>query len=231
MDIQELSLFLPFYNEEKLAEKSIAETFKVLGGLNLRRYEVIAVENGSRDRTLEILKGLKLKYPQLRVMHLEKAGYGRALKAGFEAAKFEWVFFTDSDLQFDLAEISKLIEKVDGYKMAIGYRKGRREGFVRNFNTWGWNFLIRLLFGISVRDVDCAFKLIHRDVLKVILPLKSEGALISAELLVKAHRAGFEWIEVGVSHFPDPAGGSTGAKPSVIVKAFWELLKVRFKEL
>lgn len=223
--VKKLSVFFPFYNEQELAEKTIRTAFEVLAELELEDYEILAVENGSTDNTFKILKNLEGEFPKLKTVHLEEAGYGRALQYGFYHARFEWIFFTDSDLQFDLYEIKKLIQRSHRGDLILGYRLGRAEGLLRRLNTALWNNLIRWLLALSVRDIDCAFKLIRKKVIDEIPKLESTGALISAELLVKAKRAGFTFAEVGVHHYPDLAGGSTGANPKVIVTALKELWK------
>lgn len=221
--VKRLSVFFPFYNEEELAEKTIRTAFEVLSELNLEDFEILAIENGSSDNTFKVLKNLEQEFPKLRVFHLEEAGYGRALIHGFYTASFDWLFFTDGDLQFDLHEIKKLLERAFKADLVLGYRLERAEGLARRLNTAIWNNAIRLMFDLPVRDIDCAFKLIRKKVIDEIPKLESTGALISTELLVKAKRAGFTFAEVGVHHYPDLAGGSTGANPKVILTALKEL--------
>lgn len=214
-----------------MAARTIQKVYEILPTLNLERFEVIAVDDGSKDKTGEILDGLAKRYAHLSVIHHSpNRGYGGALKSGLYNSRYEWIFFSDGDLQFDLAEISKLTEKSSQADLIIGYRCNRAEGLIRHLNTFLYGFLIRFLFGLEVKDIDCAFKLIRKKAIETIPPLESEGALISAELLIKAKKTGFKIIEVPVSHYPDLAGGSTGAKMSVILRMFREVFRL-FRKL
>lgn len=196
-----------------------------------KEYEIIIVNDGSQDRTAEIADHLAQENSCIRVIHHQKnQGYGGALQSGLYNARYGWIFFSDSDGQFDLNELTNFAREVHDADLVIGYRLQRAEGFGRILNAKLWSGLMRLLFGLKVKDVDCAFKLIRREVIERIPRLESNGALISAELLIKAQRAGFKIKELGVGHFKDEAGGSTGANPKVILRAFQELWKLR-KEL
>ncbi|MBM4402323.1 MAG: glycosyltransferase family 2 protein [Candidatus Cloacimonetes bacterium] len=228
--IKKLSLFFPFYNEEKLVEKSIRTAFEVLPKLNLEEFEVIAVNNASKDATGEILEKLKNEYDSLRVIHQDPPpGYGKALKGGFYNTRYPWIFFTDGDLQFDLNELSKLLPQSNNADLIIGYRIKRAEGGTRLVYQKLFGFIIQIVFSLKVSDVDCAFKLIKKEVIDTIPTLQSDGAMISAELLIKAKRAGFKIVEVPVYHFPDSAGGSTGGSLKVIWKAGKELIALWHK--
>jgi glycosyltransferase involved in cell wall biosynthesis len=158
------------------------------------------------------------------VQHPQNRGYGDTLATGFAAATKELVFMTDGDAQFDLSEINKLLPLVEqGADMAIGYRSPRVDPPMRLLNALGWNLLIRLLFGYVARDVDCAFKLFRRAILNDV-KIQSGGATFSTELLVRTRRAGYIIKEVPVKHLPRTAGRATGARLSVIVRAFRELI-------
>lgn len=224
--IKQLSIFLPFYNEEPLVERCIAETFRVARELNLDQFEVIAVENGSTDNTLGELKKLKPKYDELRVINLDEAGYGLALQAGFRESKYDWVFFADSDLQIDLENLARFIEAADQNTapMVIGYRTNRADGWHRQLNALLIRIANRTLFSVKAKDIDCAFKLFHRSVVDKITPLSSKGAIISTEILAKAAQHKIPLKQLPVKHLPDPHGGSTGASLSVLLKVPGELL-------
>lgn len=226
--LKELSIFLPFYNEEPLVEQSIGEVFRVVQTLDLERFEVIAVENGSTDQTLKKLKELKPRYKELRVIHLKEAGYGLALQAGFKESRYEWVFFADSDLQISFENLPRFIQEahIREAPLVIGYRTNTADGWHRWINRQLIKTANRLLFGVKARDIDCAFKLFHRSVIEKIMPLESQGAIISSEILAKItlHRVPFK--ELPVEHLPDPAGGSTGASPKVLLKAARELFQL-----
>lgn len=219
-----LSIFFPAYNEEENIEEVANSALKVLDGL-ADRYEVLIIDDGSVDGTGEIADRLARIHPGIvRVIHHpQNLGYGGALKSGFYNSKFAWIFFTDSDGQFNIKELKKFLEAREDADLVIGYRIKRADPLIRVINTELYRLLIRVLFGLTVRDIDCAFKLIRRDVIEKIPKFRSEGALISAELLIQAKRYGFKIKEVGVSHYPRLYGKQTGANLSVILKMFKEL--------
>jgi len=225
--LRELSLFLPVYNEEANLEKTVKDVIPVLRQI-AKKYELIIVNDGSKDRSGEIAQNLARDNPFIRVItHPSNQGYGAALKSGFYNSQHEWIAFIDADGQFDFTEVTKLIEKAKEFDVIVGYRLNRQDSFKRKLFGWGWTTLSKILLGISVRDVDCAFKLIKRKVIKTIPPLQStRGGMISPELLARAGKAGFKITEVGVGHFPRGGGKQTGAGPRVIFKSFFELGKL-----
>lgn len=225
MKVESLSFFFPAYNEETNVEKMLEAGLRILPEV-AETWEIIPVNDGSRDKTKEILEKWAKERPEIRPIHHEtNQGYGAALISGFRASRFEWIFFTDGDRQFDLREITLLLEQRGEGDLILGYRKNRRDPLHRKINAWLWGFLVKNLFGFRVRDVDCAFKLIHRKVLENI-ELTAKGAMVSTELLARAHRRGFRFIEVGVTHHPRQAGTQTGANLKVILRAFQELFKL-----
>ena len=190
-------------------------------------YEVIVVDDGCRDGTARVLQALAGSEPALRVVrHASNQGYGAAVRSGFSAARHPWVFLMDCDNQFDPAEVSLLIERADGADIVTGYRAVRRDPLLRRLNAWAFFRLVRLLFGSMPRDVNCAFKLIRRDLLTR-LDLQRDGALINTELYVRARQHQARVVEVAVHHFRRTAGKQTGASPRVILRAFRELLAFR----
>ncbi len=220
-----ISAFFPAYNEEGNVAAMVARLVAVLPRV-ADEYEIIVVDDGSADRTGTIADELAASNPHVRVVHHERnRGYGGALKSGFAASRKEWTFFTDGDGQFDVEEIPRLLPFTAAHDIVVGYRLDRAEGGLRRLNAAAWNWLVRLLFGIPVRDVDCAFKLIHRPVLEAVRP-QAEGAMISTEFLARAVRAGFRVVEVGVHHYPRQHGRPTGANPLVIGRAFYELFRL-----
>ena len=218
-----LSIFFPFYNEEANIAAQTEDALKIAPQF-CQKWEIILVNDGSTDKTGEIAKELAKKYPGVRaVSHPQNRGYGAAVKTGLKKSRYDWIFFSDGDRQFNLKELEKLVEKSDQADLVIGYRQKRADSFIRLANAKLFNFLIRLLFGLKVKDVDCAFKLIKKEVIDNIWPLKSDGALVSSELLIKAKKKGYKIIEVPVSHRPRQAGKQTGANPRVIFKAFYDI--------
>jgi glycosyltransferase involved in cell wall biosynthesis len=220
-----LSVFFPCYNEEANVEAMVRKAQSVLPEIS-EKWEIIPVNDGSRDQTGPIIDRLAKEDPNVRPVHHEKnRGYGGAIISGYEAAKGDYVFFTDGDLQFDLREITLLIEKLDEGDLILGYRKNRRDSWLRKCNAFLWGSLVKFLFGFQVRDVDCAFKLLKRRMADKVR-LSAGGAMVSTELLARAHQAGFRFVEVGVTHYPRVAGTQTGANLKVILRAFKELFRL-----
>ncbi len=227
-----LSLFFPTYNEEKNIEETILRTIQVVeDSPYISDYELIVVNDGSSDATKIIAENLALEHPHVRVINHEKnSGYGAALKTGITEARMDYVFFTDADLQFDIIELQNLLVHLPEYKVVIGYRAPRQDPAMRLLNAWVWNKLNRILFGLKIRDIDCAFKLFKRENVQA-LSLQSRGAMISAETLIRLTREGVVIKEVPVSHLPRKAGSPTGAKLSVILRAMQEMAELYRGEL
>lgn len=225
--LNELSLFFPAYNEEANLEETVEKAIPVLKEV-AHKFELIIVDDGSKDRTGEIADKLAKKYSFIRVIHHHSnKGYGEALKSGYYNAKYEWIVFTDSDGQLDFSEVTKLIEAKDGVDIVAGYRLNRQDPVIRKLFGFGWTMLANLLLGINVRDVDCAFKLINKKVIETIPHLEStRGGMISPELLGRARKAGFKIKEVGVHHYSRTKGKQSGAELKVILKSFIDLEKL-----
>ncbi len=223
-----ISVVLPAYNEEKNVGQAVRSVLEVMEPIT-PDYEVIVVDDGSRDRTSEVVEELAESCPKVRlVRHEVNQGYGGALNSGFQAAARELIFFTSSDNQYDVAEVKKLLPYIETAELVIGYRADRRDPFIRRFFAWGWTTLVNLLFGYVSRDVDCAFKLFKREVISQVR-ITSKGAMIDTELLVGAKRKGLGIVEVPVSHFPRLAGEQTGANVLVILRAYRDLFKFRLQ--
>ena len=220
-----LSITYPCYNEEANVEKTTMKALAAAAKFT-NDFEIIIVNDGSKDRTGEIADRLAQQFPQVRVIHNNpNKGYGGALSAGLKAAVKEYIFFTDGDGQFDMNEIELLIPIIseEGIDIAAGYRLDRKEGIIRKFNAWAYGqVLVPLVLHVRVRDLDCAFKVFHRRVIDS-MELESTGALINAEIMAKAKRFGFKWKQTGVHHFACEAGEQTGANLSVIMRMFKEL--------
>jgi glycosyltransferase involved in cell wall biosynthesis len=226
-----ISAVLPAYNEEAIIERTVRHVADVLAGLT-DRFEVIVVNDGSRDRTGAVLAALQAEAPELPlrvVTHPENRGYGAALASGFDAAHLELIFLTDGDKQFDVAELARFLPEMDEHTdLVIGWRRNRADPPLRLLNALGWKLLVNGLFGYTARDIDCAFKLFRRRVWEG-LTVHARGATFSAEFIVKARRLGFRVAELPVSHFPRAAGSPTGAHPRVIARALVELVRLRLR--
>ncbi len=225
-----LSVFFPAYNEAGNIEEVVKQALAVLPTV-AAHYEVIVVNDGSKDGTLQIARRLSKKYKRVRVANQRNKGYGGALKRGFKEAKYDWIFFTDADLQFDIAELKKFVAKTAENDLVLGYRLNRAEGMKRQIlaNTLKiWN---RLLLGFprNIQDIDCGFKLIHRRVLYETGPLLSDGAMVSTELLLKAYRADFRFAQIGVRHYQRRIGEATGSNTKVILKAVRDTFRLQWQ--
>src|SRR3990172_5710615 len=222
-----LSVVLPAYNEAKNIERTVSEAVSFLSRKS-EQYEIIVVNDGSVDGTREVVERLSLSNPKIvLVNHPINFGYGSALRSGFERASLDYIFFMDSDGQFDISDVDRLLPFIGNYDVIVGYRGKRADSFIRSLNTRLYHLYIRFLFGLKVRDIDCAFKLFPRTAYLAIKPIKSGGALFSAELLIKLGRKGFKIKEVPVRHFPRRFGKQTGANLRVILRMFKECWKLR----
>lgn len=218
----EVSVFFPCYNEEENVERTTQAALKACERL-FARYEVIIVNDGSRDRTGEIADRLAATLPSVRAVHNNpNRGYGGALQRGFHEARLPYVFYTDGDGQFDFEEMEKLLPLLQQVDIVSAYRIHRQDPWRRKLNAACWGALVNWLFNLNVRDVDCAFKIYPRRLFDEI-EMRSTGALIDTEILARARRAGYTIGQVGVHHYPRTAGVQTGAKLSVILRAFREL--------
>jgi len=222
-----LSLFFPMYNEEGNIDQAVASALAVLATLSAQ-YEVIVVDDGSRDRTGAIADRLAAANPRVRVIHHSvNRGYGAALRSGLQAASHALVILADGDNQFDLGELPVLVKALERFDVVSGYRITRRDPLIRRLYAFLYNRLARLLFDIPVRDVNCGFKIYRRDLLQRLLPqLRSTGALINVEMLARARKLGATVTEVGVHHYRRETGRPTGGNPAVILRAFRELLRL-----
>lgn len=220
-----ISFVLPAFNEEGNVALALESVLSV-ARRHCSTFEVIVVDDGSTDRTAELVTEAATRHPEVRlVRHARNRGYGEALRTGFLGARLEHVFFTDADNQFDMEELALLLPWADHVDVVVGYRKNRRDPLVRRLNAWAWNRLVRVLFYVPVRDIDCAFKLFRRGALDD-LDIQSVGAMVNTEIMVKLGRTGKTVVEVGVTHLPRTAGVARGAKPRVIARALIEVVRM-----
>ena len=221
-----LSVFMPFYNEQENIRRVAAAVVTALERL-AEDWELILVNDGSRDDTRKLADELAASDPRIRAVHHSvNRGYGGALQSGFRAAAKEYVFYTDGDGQFDINQLDRLLPLARQYDIVSGYRLDRQDSAIRRLNAWAWGLLVQRLLRFRCRDIDSAFKLYRREIFDRI-EMKSTGALIDAEILSRARCAGYTLGLVGVNHQPRLAGKSTGAKLRVILRAFRELWRLR----
>lgn len=223
-----LSIFFPCYNESENVDPMIEQAVQIGENYGID-YEVIVVDDGSRDDSAAIVKRWSAKNPRVRlVSHETNRGYGAALRTGLASATKDLVFLTDGDNQFQLADIDKLFSKIDGCDVVTGFRISRQDAPARRLKGFLWTRLNRLLFGLRVRDVDCAFKLFRRKCLKG-LKLESNYLLIHAEILARLKKKGCVIEEIGVPHYPRRAGVATATKPAAVFKTFHELIRLYWR--
>ncbi|MHC4508285.1 MAG: glycosyltransferase family 2 protein [Planctomycetota bacterium] len=223
-----VSVFFPCYNEQENVGRAVENALMVLGKLDAD-FEVIVVDDGSSDDTGRIADEIAGRDSRVKVVHHERnLGYGAALQSGFKAATKELVFYTDGDGQFDMSEMPALLPLMEHCDIVSGYRLNRRDSLIRKINGWAWTKLVCLLFGLKIRDIDCAFKLYKREIFDRI-ELSSTGALIDAEVLARAARKGYRITQKGVHHYPRTAGVQTGASLRVVLRAFKELFELHHR--
>ena len=216
-----LSLVLPAHNEEANIRLVVERALEVLPRF-ADRFEIIVVEDGSRDATGRIADELVSSHPAVRAIHHKRnRGYGGALTSGFTASTGDYLMFMDADRQFDIADIALLSPFVGAFDIVAGFRMERNDPFYRRVFAEVFNVTIRVLFGVHLRDIDCAFKVFRGDLLRS-LDLSAPGALINTEIQAKARRQGATLEQVGVHHYPRVAGEATGGSPRVILRAMRE---------
>ena len=227
--VRSLSVFFPCYNESANVTNVTDKALAVLDQLGID-FEIIIVNDGSSDDTAAVADKISAANERVKVVHHEKnAGYGAALQSGFRAASKEFVFYTDGDGQFDIGELPPLLPLMNECDIVSCYRIKRQDNIVRKINAFCWTTLGCCLFRMKIRDVDCAFKLFRREIFDNI-EMHSTGALIDTEILARAKKKGYRIIQRGVHHYPRTAGEQTGAKISVVLRAFKELFEL-YKEI
>jgi len=220
-----ISVFFPCYNEQENVARACEQALSVLEELGVD-FEVIIVNDGSRDSTDQIAEKIAQSNPRMRVIHHPKnLGYGAALRSGFKAASKELVFYTDGDGQFDIKELPALLPLIEEYDIVSCFRLNRQDNFLRRIYGWCWTKLVCLIFGMRIRDINCAFKLYRRNVFDK-LAISSTGALVDTEILIKAMIMGYSITQTGIHHYPRMEGSSTGANLPVILRAFKELFRL-----
>jgi glycosyltransferase involved in cell wall biosynthesis len=223
--VGELSVIFPAFNEEGNIRRTVETMIQVLPKV-ATTWEIIVVDDGSSDATALICQELKAQYPEVVVIcHGQNRGYGAALKSGIMAANYDLIFFSDSDGQFDFRDLEQLICWSEDYDIVAGYRAKRQDPLHRRINALGWNVLVRLVLGIKVRDIDCAFKLFRRSVFDHV-KIRCVGAMVNTEILAQATQLGMRIREVKVTHLPRRHGKQSGANVHVILKAFRELWRL-----
>ena len=229
-----MTIFFPMWNEEETIERAAAAAFEAGDALvqqgEVAEYEVLIVDDASTDDTGAMADKIAGEHPNVRVVHHESnRKLGGSLKTGFANARGEVVLYTDADLPFDMAESAKALRLMRIYQADIvsAYRLDRTgEGFQRLVYSYAYNHLIQAAFGLRLRDMNFAFKLVRRRVFDHI-ELQSEGSFIDVELLARAHRLGYQIVQFGVDYFPRTRGISTLSSNAVIAKIIKEMMTLR----
>lgn len=226
---KEISIVMPAFNEEENIERTVRDCFSALKKM-CSSGEVVVTDDGSTDNTRNILENLRKEFPDLKiVIHKENIGYGEALKDAVLAASGRYILSIDSDGQFDISEMSILIEEQKkGYDVVTGFRKKKKDTFFKIFADRGLNLIVRLMFGINYYDTNCAFKLYSPGVLDKI-NIEARGYQTPTEILMKLHTLGFKIGQVGISHFPRQKGKSALNTFCTIYQMFLFLLYLRLK--
>ncbi|MCE9645950.1 MAG: glycosyltransferase family 2 protein [Chloroflexi bacterium] len=206
--IQSVSAVFPAYNDGGTIASMVAAARVALSRVT-DNYEIVVVNDGSSDYTAVVLDEMAARYPELRVItHSSNRGYGAALRSGFSAAIKDWVFYTDGDSQYNPLELVDLVQALqDGVDVVNGYKLTRNDSFLRIMIGRTYHYLVKFLFGIHIRDVDCDFRLIPRRILEEI-ELKSVSGAICLELVKKIEDAGYVFAEIPVNHYSRKYGVS-----------------------
>ncbi len=222
-----ISAVLPAYNEEENIEKAVTDMVATMEKLPIEDYEVIVVDDGSSDQTAAICERLAQHNPRIRLIrHPTNLGYAHALKTGFTSARHNLIFYTDSDNQFDVRELKNFLPAIEDYDIVVGFRIYRYDPPYRLMIAWAYNVMVRLLFRIRPRDIDCAFKLFRREVFDKVT-IETKGFFVDAEVMAKARYYGYSMTEIGVRHYPRMAGRSTINARAIgpTLRALWQIWK------
>lgn len=223
--VPSISAIFPALNEEESVGDAVTRALATLPTV-AEQWEVIVVDDGSRDRTSEVVSELvQAHYPRVRLLrHPTNRGYGAALRSGFSRARYDLIFYTDSDNQFDIGELVHALPMMTTHDVLVGFRVYRYDSPIRGVVSWGYNLLVRILFRVRVRDVDCAFKIFRREVLEKI-DIETNGFFVDTELVAKARKWNFRLVEKGVRHYPRVAGETT-VQPSDVPRTLKVVLSM-----
>ena len=222
--VRDVSVIFPAFNEEGNIRCTVETVIRALPKVAMK-WEIIVVDGGNSDATALVCDELKAQFPEVEVIrHGQNRGYSAALKSGIMSTKYDLIFFSDSDGQFDFRDLEQLIFWSEDYDIVAGYRAKRQEPLYRRINAPGWNVLVRLVLGIKLRNIDCAFKVFRRSVFDHV-QIRCVGAMVNTEILAQATQLGMRIRKVKVSYFPRRQRKQSGTNVHVIIKAFRELCR------
>ncbi|OLE12535.1 MAG: hypothetical protein AUG52_03530 [Verrucomicrobia bacterium 13_1_20CM_3_54_17] len=222
--MRDVSVIFPAFNEEGNIRCTVETVIRALPKVAMK-WEIIVVDGGNSDATALVCDELKAQIPEVEVIrHGQNRGYSAALKSGIMSTKYDLIFFSDSDGQFDFRDLEQLIFWSEDYDIVAGYRAKRQEPLYRRINALGWNVLVRLVLGIKLRNIDCAFKVFRRSVFDHV-QIRCVGAMVNTEILAQATQLGMRIRKVKVSYFPRRQGKQSGTNVHVVIKAFRELCR------
>jgi glycosyltransferase involved in cell wall biosynthesis len=222
--VRDVSAFFPCYNDELSIPRMVRDVHGALRK-SVEDFEIIVVDDGSRDGSVAVLRSLQCEIPELRIVeHETNRGYGGALLSGFAAATRTWVFYTDGDAQYRASELTRCIDAVEpGIDFVQGYKLGRGDPWYRKLIGRTYHHAVRVLFNLRVRDTDCDFRLIKRERVDGV-ELVSTSGVICVEMMRKFQVAGARFAEVGVSHFARPHGRSQFFRLPAIARSVRQLM-------
>ena len=223
---ESITVFFPMYNEEENIHSAVASAAEILETLT-DDYEILIVDDASTDRTGAIAETLSGQDPRIRVVHHPRnLRLGGALKTGFSSATKDLVLYSDADYPFDMIELVKAVRIIRRADVVAAYRFDRTgEGPIRTLYSFGWNLLIKMLFGLRVKDVNFSFKLVRRRVFEKVR-LKSDSSFIDAELLIRCQYHGYRILQMGVDYFPRTRGISTLSSLDTIRRMVSEMIRL-----
>ncbi len=223
--LKELTFFFPVFNDEGTVEKMVTDALPVLRS-TAEKFEILIVNDGSFDNSAKVADKMARDYPEVKVVHhLYNIGYGAALKTGFMTAKYDWIFYTDGDHQFDVNELKDLVPLSEHFDFISGYRQRRADTFSRRLSSRLYNFMVHSIFMLNFKDIDCAFKLLRKDVVNECVHYVNSG-FICVEIFYYAKRKGFRIKQVPVHHYKRTGASSTSISLFFLVRSFVELFEI-----
>ena len=225
-----LTVFFPCYNDKGTIQ-SLIEKADMVAREWTDNYEILVIDDGSHDGSRDILKNLQAQYPHLRIVfHQQNEGYGAALQSGFKEAKKDWIFYTDGDGQYDVLELRRLLPLMNQEVYLVnGYKIRRSDVWYRKILGKIYTAVSKIIFGIRIRDVNCDFRLMKRQIFETI-KLTSKSGAIGLELIKKIQFAGFKILECPIHHYPRLHGHSQFLNVKRILQTVFDLVRLRFYE-